>query len=79
MNETLLNNKTLLLTAHELGFLLGVGKSTIWTWHSSGKIPHPIKIGGCTKWRRDEIKEWIRFGSPGRIKWDGYKKNLGYS
>jgi predicted DNA-binding transcriptional regulator AlpA len=35
--------------------LLGVGRTTLWRWASSGKLPKPIKIGGVTRWWKSEI------------------------
>ncbi len=60
----------LLLSASELGELLGVNKSTIWTWHSGGKIPAPVRIGGVTRWRRAEIERWLEAGAPPRERWE---------
>ena len=51
MSETVQMDDKLLLSASELGTLLGVNRSTIWTWHSGGKIPLPVRIGGTTRWR----------------------------
>ena len=65
---TMLGGK-LLLSARELGALLGVNRSTIWTWHSSGRIPLPVKIAGTTRWRKTEIEEWIAAGCPPRVRW----------
>lgn len=59
----------LLLSAEQLGMLLGVSRSTIWTGHNGGKIPLPLKIRGTTRRRRNEIEEWIEAGAPGREKW----------
>jgi predicted DNA-binding transcriptional regulator AlpA len=59
----------LLLKAEELGRMLGVNKSTIWSWHSSGRIPLPVRIGGCTRWRRAEIETWVEAGCPPRARW----------
>ena len=59
----------LLLSAAELARLLGVSRSTVWTWHSSGKIPLPVRIGGTTRWRRREIEAWIATGCPARARW----------
>ncbi|MFH0964723.1 MAG: helix-turn-helix domain-containing protein [Planctomycetota bacterium] len=61
--------RPLLLKAEELGQLLGVSRGTIWSWHSSGKIPLPVRIGGATRWRRDEILAWVEAGAPPREKW----------
>jgi len=70
MEATMNNREPLLLTAEALGGLLGVARCTVWTWHSSGRIPLPVKIGGVTRWRRSEIEAWLEAGAPGRAKWE---------
>ena len=69
MRATADTTDKLLLTANELAAMLGVNRSTIWTWHSSGKIPMPIQIGGITRWRKDEIQQWLDAGAPPRERW----------
>lgn len=59
-----------LLQDMDLAALLGVNKSTIWSWFNSGRIPAPVKIGGITRWRRQEIDRWITAGCPPREKWN---------
>lgn len=51
-----------LLSAEEVGRLLGVSVRSIWRMLSAGEIPPPIKVGGLTKWRRDEIQAMIDLG-----------------
>ena len=51
-----------LLSAKELATMLGVNRSTIWSWFNSGRIPAPVRIGGTTRWRRREIEQWIENG-----------------
>ena len=63
-------DRRLLIGAAELGDLLGVGKSTIWAWHSSGRIPLPVRIGGTTRWREDEIRQWVDASCPPRARWE---------
>ena len=60
----------LLVSARELAALFGVDKCTIWTWHSGGKIPMPVKIGGTTRWQIAEVKAWLAAGAPGRTRWE---------
>jgi len=60
----------LLISAAELGKLLGVNKSTVWNWHSSGRIPMPVHIGGTTRWKAEEIRRWVEAGCPPRAQWE---------
>ena len=66
---TMIAESKLLLSADELGRALGVNKSTVWSWHSGGKIPTPVRIGGTTRWRRKEIERWLEAGAPPRERW----------
>ena len=69
----MVDSRPLLLTAKELGRLLGVALCTVWTWNAAGRIPLPLRIGGTTRWRRREIEQWIEAGAPGREKWESMK------
>jgi len=53
-----------LLSAEEVGRLLGVSTRTIWRMLSAGEIPAPVKLGGLTKWRREEIQAMIDLAEP---------------
>ena len=64
----------LLISAAELGKLLGVNKSTVWSWHSSGRVPQPVRIGGATRWRAEEIRQWIDAGCPARVRWEQVRR-----
>jgi predicted DNA-binding transcriptional regulator AlpA len=39
--------------------LLGVSRATFWRYVKSGIMPQPIKIGGSTRWRTEEIEAAI--------------------
>ena len=58
-----------MLTADEFAEKLGVARSTIYRFDAAGKIPQPIKIGNCCRWRAAEILDWIRAGCPPRTRW----------
>jgi len=53
-----------LISAAELGELLQVSTRTLWRLRSAGKLIKPIKIGGSTRWRLDEVQTWIANGCP---------------
>jgi excisionase family DNA binding protein len=55
---------SLLLTADQAAHLLGVSTRTLWRLHSAGQLPRSVKIGGSTRWRREEIERWIAEGCP---------------
>ena len=35
--------------------LIGVSRSSFWNRVHDGTLPQPIRLGGMTRWRRDEI------------------------
>ena len=47
-----------LLTARELGDLLGFSAGTIVDWAEAGKVP-AFKIGGRLRFRESEVLEWL--------------------
>ena len=59
----------LLVRAKELAKLLSVSLIHIRRLDSAGKLPKPIRLGGCVSWRRGEILAWLEAGSPNREKW----------
>lgn len=54
----------LLVSAPELAKLLQVSTRTLWRLQSAGQIPPPIRLGGSTRWRLDEVRRWIERGCP---------------
>ncbi len=60
----------LLLSARQVADLLGIGLSTFWRLHSSGRTPAAVRLGRCTRWRRDEIQRWIFADCPARDRWE---------
>jgi excisionase family DNA binding protein len=47
-----------LLTARELGDMLGFSAATIVDWAADGKIP-VFKIGGRLRFRLSEVEAWL--------------------
>lgn len=62
--------KSLLLSATETAELLGISRSTLYQFDASGKVPSPIRLGGRTLWRREELEQWVKAGCPGRERWN---------
>ena len=54
----------LLLDAKQVATLLRISKNMIWKLHSAGKLPTPVRLGRCVRWRRDEIVSWVARGCP---------------
>lgn len=56
----------LLLSAKQSAKLCGVSVATFWRWDSAGRIPMALRIGGTTRWRLDDLKNWAAAGCPHR-------------
>ena len=52
------NTAVVWLTIDELCRWLGLKKSRIYNWTSTGQIPH-FKLGGTLYFKRIEIEEWM--------------------
>lgn len=53
-----------LISARELAAMLQVSTRTLWRWRSTGRVIQPVRIGGATRWRLDEVESWIAEGCP---------------
>ena len=51
----------ILIPAAEAATLMSMGRSTFWREVSKGTLPAPVKIGGLTRWRLEDLK---RFAQP---------------
>jgi prophage regulatory protein len=49
----------LLLSDQSAAAMMGVSRATLWRRVNLGEWPRPIKLGGRTLWRRDELLEVI--------------------
>lgn len=54
----------LLITAKQLAEMMQISIRTLWRLRSAGQLIEPVKVGGATRWRRDEVHEWIAKGCP---------------
>ena len=45
----------LLLSDREAAEMLRIGRATFWRLVKAGTLPKPVKLGGATRWRRDEV------------------------
>ena len=55
----------------------GRSEASWWRDHSAGRIPAPIKLGGSTLWRAEELREWIEAGCPCRRIWEAMRRKEG--
>ncbi len=53
-----------LITATELAQMMQISIRTLWRLRSAGELIEPIRIGGNTRWRLEEVRQWIADGCP---------------
>ena len=49
------DESSILLSDNTGAALLGISRATWWRRVNDGTLPRPLKIGGATRWRRDEL------------------------
>lgn len=59
-----------LLTAKALARCLSVSVRQTHRMNRAGLVPAPLRIGGCVRWREDEISRWLQCGAPVRAEWE---------
>lgn len=48
-------NQSFLMSDRDASIFLSISRATLWRRVSDGTIPKPVRIGGVTRWRRDEL------------------------
>ena len=51
--------EALLVGAAVAARMCGRSEASWWRDHAAGRIPTPVKLGGRTLWRREELCRWI--------------------
>jgi predicted DNA-binding transcriptional regulator AlpA len=54
----------LLVSADDVAQMLDISPRTVWRLLSAGKLIEPVRVGGNTRWRVDELRRWIAEGCP---------------
>jgi predicted DNA-binding transcriptional regulator AlpA len=62
----MVNEPAMLLNDGRAAALLCISKATLWRHVQAGVLPRPVKIGGATRWRRDELLAAIDAASMAR-------------
>jgi hypothetical protein len=63
----------LLVPAGVAGPMCGRSEASWWRDHAARRIPAPLKLGGRTLWRLDELRRWVEAGCPGRSAWEALR------
>ena len=64
------NDDPKLLTVSALAGCLAVSVRQAHRMNKAALIPAPLRIGGCVRWREDEISRWLQSGAPCRAEWE---------
>jgi predicted DNA-binding transcriptional regulator AlpA len=64
------NTLALLVSAQTAAQLCGRSEASWWRDHAAARIPAPIKLGGRTLWRSQDLQAWIEAGCPNRRDWE---------
>jgi predicted DNA-binding transcriptional regulator AlpA len=65
--------EALLVPADVAGPLCGRSEASWWRDHAAKRIPAPIRLGGRTLWRVQELREWVEAGCPDRKTWEAIR------
>jgi predicted DNA-binding transcriptional regulator AlpA len=64
----------LLVPAGVAGPMCGRSEASWWRDHAAQRVPAPVKLGGRTLWRTDELRRWVAAGCPPRRVWEAREK-----
>lgn len=53
-----------LLDVTAVAALLNVSRRTVWVMRDSGRLPSPVRINRCVRWRQSDLLKWISDGCP---------------
>jgi predicted DNA-binding transcriptional regulator AlpA len=65
----------LLVPAGVAGPMCGRSEASWWRDHAARRVPAPVKLGGRTLWRTQELREWVESGCPDRRTWEALRSN----
>ena len=66
----------LLLSVTEAAAMLGIGRTSLYALHSSGRLPLPVRLGRRILWNFEELRSWVKAGCPARQQWENLKETF---
>ena len=60
----------MLLDAVQVGQVLSVSEKMVRKLDATGRLPVPVNLGRCVRWRRQELAAWVQAGCPPRDQWE---------
>lgn len=64
------NPPALTVNAKQAAKMLNVSVRQVWRLCNTGKLPKPIRLGHCVRWRKAELEAFIEAGAPNRETWE---------
>lgn len=72
---TPIQSERLALPPKDAAALLGISRAQLCKLHAAGKLPLLVRLGTKgTRWRVDELREWLAAGCPDRETWERMRK-----
>jgi len=66
----------LLVDAEGVARMLGISRAMVFKLDSSGRLPSPVRLGKCTRWRVAELVAWGGARCPSREHWSVLQSNV---
>lgn len=57
-------NERLLLSAESVAAMLDLSVRQVWRKVSNGELVPPLRTGGSTRWRCEDLEAWVAAGCP---------------
>lgn len=54
-----------LMNAKDVAQALAISMRTLWRLVSARRFPEPIRVGGSTRWLREDVLKWLHEGGTG--------------
>jgi predicted DNA-binding transcriptional regulator AlpA len=64
----------LLVGAREAGRLCGRSEASWWRDHAAAHCPRPVRLGGRTLWRVEDLRMWVELGCPSRSEFEARRR-----
>ena len=69
-------NKVEMICVKKLARILAISERSLWRYKSQGRLPRPVKIGQCFRWRFSDIQLWIKWDLPSEVEFEKLKQQL---
>jgi predicted DNA-binding transcriptional regulator AlpA len=66
--------EALLIPASVAALMCGRSEASWWRDHAAERVPAPVRLGGRTLWRVEELRQWIDAGLPSREEWEALRQ-----